>query len=152
MTAGWRMWWHMEPDRNRSQPIDDLIEDALREHMGPPPSREVWRRIAQEIEQPAPRSRRRISLAALWPLPPLLQRASVGGLMLLLLGQPALEQVDRFYHAPPANRVIPTSLPSAPHARPVPQADLDAEALAALGEALPDDRLPPAKLIIVEGP
>lgn len=151
MTAVWHMWWHMEPNRNRSQPIDDLIEDSLREHMGPPPSRAVWQRIAQEIEQPAPRPRR-VTFAALWPLPPLLQRASVVGLLMLLLGQPAIEQVDRFYHAPPANRVIPTSLPTAPHARPVPQEDLDAAALAAVSEAHPDDRLPPAKLVMVEGP
>lgn len=117
-------------------PLDDLITETLRDRLGPPPSSEVWQRIAREIAPPRRPSlwkRLRTGWAA-----PLLQSAAMIASLGLLIIQPALY----WQHQP--RPTGPASLHVSSYSRPLPDGDLRADSLTLTAHATdPSDALPP---------
>lgn len=140
-------------ERNKRTPsrLDQLIGDSLRDNLGPPPSREVWHRIAGEISQSPPRRVPNWRLSFLRA--PLVQSAFVLALLVIVIGQPAYHELSREFSHDSAT--VPARLPYTTTIRPVPAADLAPPAEEAPDREvtkLREERLPLAKLYTVEAP
>jgi hypothetical protein len=106
----------MEPrDTLYSEPLDQVISETLRDRMGPPPSREVWSRIAKDIAKPA----RPSTLETLLRLfhGPLAQSAFIVAMLAVIVVQPAFYWMNKDYP------VGPLVLPYSPRSRPIPESE-----------------------------
>lgn len=108
----------MEHRNRHSEPLDQLIDEVLRERLGPPPSREVWDRIAKEVApSPAPRRSTLASLIELFHAP-VTQSALIVAMLVVIVVQPAFYWIHKDY---PVNPMV---LPYAPRSRPLPESEL----------------------------
>ena len=109
----------MEP-RN---PLDNLITASLRDRLGPPPSQELWQRIARDIAPPRRSIASRLRLIGGTPL---VQSALMIVMLFALLAQPAI------YWQQQKPLASPAMLSATTFGRPLPEADLVGRDMAAL--------------------
>jgi hypothetical protein len=81
----------MEPHERSLDSFDQLIGETLQERMGPPPTDEIWNRVARELSEPVAPARWRRWFGSLQDLlhAPLVQTAMVLSLLLVLVVHPA---------------------------------------------------------------
>lgn len=148
----------MEPkDKHNNDILDTVIADSLREHMGAGPSRAVWGRILKDITtQPeVPVVHRRWDRLKEWFQGPIVRTAFIFGILLFIVGKPALTEYGRVAHRA-AYPDVTMVLPTVPQQRPVPQQDLQQTDSAAQREqrlqAAQQDGVPLPQLRFADSP
>lgn len=111
----------MEFKDHSTNSFEQLLIETLDEQMGPPPSAQVWTRIAQEINQPPNQPPRLLSLLSSFGSSSIVSRTFILA-FLLIFGSKVFQKSNQEQSLPPI--IVPTSLPYSLPIRSIPESDL----------------------------